>query len=88
MINFLLLVLKVGNLKTILFIQKLSSALSELRRDVLLSCAGEQVSAITFDMSQSRERTGIFIIAGLVLHQFFPFYIWEYPAFSSLLHGD
>ena len=143
-INFLLLVLKVGNLKTILFIRKLTSALGELPGEVLLSCTAKQVSAITFDMSQSRERiipvysgvltwkgaprpvsrvlararrqlttrsmifigvflpllvfgawitlfvnwTGIFIIAVLIFHQFVPFYIWAYPAFSSLLHGD
>lgn len=143
-INFLLLVLKVGNIKTIFFIRKLTSALGELPGEVLLSCTANQVSAITFDMSQSRERVipvysgiltwkgaprpvsrvlararrqltmrsvifiavflplivlgvwitlfvswaGIFIIALLVLHQFVPFYIWEYPAFSSLLHGD
>lgn len=144
MINLVLLVLKIGNLKTILFIRKLRSALSELPGEVLLSCTGDQVSAVTFDMSQSREKiipfysgiliwkgsprsasrvlararrqltirtlifiavfiplivigvwitlfvnwTGIFIIALLVFHQFVPFYIWEYPAFSSLLHGD
>jgi hypothetical protein len=143
-INFVLLVLKVGNLKTILFIRKLTSGLSELPGEVLLSCTANQVSAVTFDMSQSRERiiplysgiltwkgsprpasrvlararrqlttrslifiavflplivlgawitlfvnwTGIFFIALLVFHQFVPFYIWEYPAFSSLLHGD
>jgi hypothetical protein len=143
-INLLLLVLKVGNLKTIIFIRKLTSALGELPGEVLLSCTAGQVSAITFDTSQSRERivpvysgiltwkggprsvsrvlararrqlttrsmvfatvflpllifgawimlfvswTGIFIIALLIFHQFIPFYIWEYPAFSSLLHGD
>jgi len=143
-INFLLLILKVGNLKTILFIRKLTSALGELPGEVLLSCTTGEVSAITFDMSQSRERiipvysgiltwtgaprpvskvlargrrqltarsmifiaiflpllvfgawitlfvswAGISIIALLVLHQFVPFYIWEYPTFSSLLHGD
>ena len=56
MINLVLLVLKIGNLKTILFIRKLRSALSELPGEVLLSCTGDQVSAVTFDMSQSRER--------------------------------
>ena len=143
-INFLLLVLKIGNIKTILFIRKLTSVLSELPGQVMLSCTANQVSAITFDVSQSKEKvipvysgvltwkggprpgsrvlakarrqltirslifiavfipllivgawvtlfvnwTGIFIIALLVIHQFVPFYIWESPAFSSLLHGD
>jgi hypothetical protein len=143
-INFLLLVLKIGNIKTILFVRKLTSALSELPGQMLLSCTANQVSAISFDVSQSKEKvipvyggvltwkggprpvsrvlakarkqltirslifiavfipllivgawvmlfvnwTGIFIIALLVVHQFVPFYIWEYPAFSSLLHGD
>jgi hypothetical protein len=143
-INFVLLVLKVGNIKTIFFIRKLTSALSELPGDVLLSCTAGQVSAVVFDISQSREKvvpvysgiltwkggpkpvsrvlararrqlttrsalfmavflpllvlgawvtlfvswTGVFIIAALIFHQFTPFYIWEYPVFSSLLHGD
>lgn len=143
-LNFLLLVLKVGNVKTILFIRKLTSALGELPGEVLLACAGSQVSAVIFDSSQNREKsipvysgiltwkgaprqnsrvlararrqlairstvfalvflpllvlgvyvtlfvnwTGISIIILLVVHQFVPFYIWEYPAFSSMLHGD
>jgi hypothetical protein len=143
-INFVLLVLKVGNIKTIIFMRKLTSALGELPGDALLSCTEQQVSAVIFDMAQSSEKiipfysgiltwkggprpasrvlararrqlttrslifvavflplivlgawttlfvswTGIFFIAILIFHQYVPFYIWEYPAFSSLLHGD
>lgn len=143
-LNLILLVLKVGNLKSALFIRKVVALLKELPGEMLLSCSSRQVAALTFDGSQNRERsvplyTGIITWRGgprpasrvlsranwqlkvrsaiflllflpalllslwatlfvdwrfvgipvlLIVHQFFPFYLWEYPAFSSMLHGD
>lgn len=140
-INLILVVLKVGNIKRVLFLRKVKNLLSELPSELLLACTDQKVAALTFDASSNREkavplytglltwhgaarpvsdvlgsarrqfavRSSVFIfvfiplmavsvwltvfvdwrvigaVILLIFHQFYPFYIWKYPAFSELL---
>lgn len=139
-VNLMLLVLKGGNLKNLLFVRKVVAMLTQVPGEMLLECLSGKVSAITFDASRNEEKPipiysgiitwsgspqsaskvlgrarsqlrirstlfatvfipllalsiwfalfvhwwGILFAAFLIFHQFVPFYIWMYPAFSDL----
>jgi hypothetical protein len=143
-INAILILLKMGNVKTITFLVRLRGALKEIPGDMLLSCKGRDVVLMHFDVSNKTERaipvyTGVVTWRGgprlarrikgkvrrqlalrtiplilvfmpilvlslwaaifvdwrassitvlVILHQFFPFYLFEYPGFIGLFEGD
>jgi hypothetical protein len=55
-LNLILLVLKSGNLKSVLFLRKLVPVLAGLPGEILLECVSGKVSALTFDTSLNKEK--------------------------------
>lgn len=55
-VNVILHLLRLGNVKTILFIRKLLRLLRGVPDDVLLSCQGKDVSALVFDAKNNKEK--------------------------------
>lgn len=140
-VNLVLHLLRIGNLRSLLFVREAKTTLTQLRSSVILSCDHGTVSAHSFDRANNQEvstalwtggltwrsgpepvnrvkqrasrqimlRTTLFvglflplfaggIAAGvlvdwklllipalLILHQFMPFYIWDYPGVSELV---
>ncbi len=53
--NFVLMILKIGNIKIIIFIRKVEMLLSKLPHELLLVAASDKVAALTFDSTQNKE---------------------------------
>lgn len=144
-LNFLLIILKFGNIQSVLFVRKLNILLRGVPDGMALSCTDKQVSALSFDSQANAQKivplyTGVLTWRGgprlasrvrksarrqfvlrssifglvfvplmlaalclmlfvnwilgacvsvlLAVHQWMPFYIWDYPGLSNLLHGD
>ncbi|MBS2966807.1 hypothetical protein KGA66_27470 [Actinocrinis puniceicyclus] len=144
-LNFLLIILKFGNIRSVLFVRKVVVLLRGVPDGMALTCTDKKVSALSFDSKANAQKvvplyTGVLtwrggprlalrvrksakrqfllrstifglvfvplilvglwltlfvswkiggsIVVLLAFHQWMPFYIWDYPAVSSLLHGD
>lgn len=55
-INGVLILLKVGNVKTLRFLTQLRRVLRDVPDDVLLSCSGRDVALIHFDIANKTEK--------------------------------
>lgn len=55
-LNAVLEVLRIGNLKTIMFVRKVRNLLRGIPDDMLLSCTANKVSALAYDRATKREK--------------------------------
>jgi hypothetical protein len=56
LLNFILMILKIGNIKTVLFVRKVEILLSRLPSELLLAATSAKVAALTFDSTQNKEQ--------------------------------
>src|SRR5579863_3904308 len=62
-INLILLVLKIGNLKSALFDRKVVALLKQLPGETLLACQSKKVSALVFDRARAQEQS-VYLYSG------------------------